>query len=179
MQRLIRPGHSYEAWQLGMLALALACLAPREVAAYSSTSTSVDCVAGQFQSASFDMISTLGATMAVASSSADYSNNPVILQPISNLPASEFSIVNVVPNPSRGMTTVRCSVPAAGRITVEVFDIAGRRLTAFDKLAVGAGDQDITWDGATGFNVHVASGVYLLRLSYKNRAAAIRCVRIR
>jgi len=67
------------------------------------------------------------------------------------------------PNPARDGWTVRFSLPAAGDATVELFDVAGRRVGGERLRAAAAGPRQVRLDAGG-----LAPGVYRLRL----RAAA-------
>jgi hypothetical protein len=53
---------------------------------------------------------------------------------------------------------------------VEVFDVTGRKIrTLAHRLGLGAGVQDLVWDGADHLGVPLKRGVYLVRLSAEGR----------
>jgi hypothetical protein len=68
------------------------------------------------------------------------------------------------PNPVQSQATLRYSVPSATRVTLEVYDLLGRRVaTLVDERAVQAGTHAHVWrPGAQG--QQVPSGTYFLRL---------------
>ena len=68
------------------------------------------------------------------------------------------------PNPSSGTITLGFTLPAAGRVSLEIVDLTGRRvrLLASDTLAAGA--HAVAWDGRDGAGRRMAPGVYLARL---------------
>ena len=62
------------------------------------------------------------------------------------------------------MTTIKYSVPVAGRATLAVFDIAGKRVRTLVDGGVEQGDHQVTWNGLDDGGRPVAAGVYLYRL---------------
>jgi len=73
-------------------------------------------------------------------------------------------LLNSSPNPFHGATEIRFALPEAGRVTLSVFDVSGRRvrsLLAGDRLA---GPQAVTWDATNDRGVQVAPGVYFFRM---------------
>ena len=73
--------------------------------------------------------------------------------------------VDVVPNPFNPQTAFRFELREPGPVDVEVFDQGGRRVRMV--LAgewLGAGEQNIPWDGRDDGGSAVASGVYFVRI---------------
>jgi trimeric autotransporter adhesin len=73
---------------------------------------------------------------------------------------SGFLLAENYPNPFNPSTTIRFSVPEASSVTLEVFDLLGRRISLLTDRELSAGSHQAVWD-ASGF----ASGVYLYRLT--------------
>jgi hypothetical protein len=72
--------------------------------------------------------------------------------------------LEVSPNPARGPATLAWTNPVAGSVTLDVLDVAGRRVARLLSGASGAGAQRATWDGRGVRGARVAPGVYLARL---------------
>jgi len=68
------------------------------------------------------------------------------------------------PNPTAAGSTLRFEAPRAGSGTLEVFDLRGRRVVTLLSGEIPAGPQSVTWDGRDAQGVHVAPGIYLVRL---------------
>jgi len=64
------------------------------------------------------------------------------------------------PNPFNPVTTITFSVDQPGHVTLEVFNVAGQRVSTLVDAWLGTGEHTATWDGTT-----VSSGVYLYRLT--------------
>jgi len=75
------------------------------------------------------------------------------------LAASGFSLRQNFPNPVRPSTTIGFSLREAGRVSLEVFDVGGRRVATLVDERLGSGEHRCSWS-ADG----VASGVYTYRL---------------
>ncbi len=67
------------------------------------------------------------------------------------------------PNPGRGSTLFRFSLPAAGRVQLEVVDVTGRRVWS-DAAELGPGAHQLRWDARTTDGTRVGSGLYFVRL---------------
>lgn len=72
--------------------------------------------------------------------------------------------MTVFPNPFNPSTTVAFDLPRAGVVTIEVFDLAGRRVRSLLDESLEAGLHSVTWNGRDDRGVGVGSGVYLVKL---------------
>lgn len=72
-------------------------------------------------------------------------------------------VLTVWPNPFHREVTVEVLVPREIPVTVDVFDIAGRRMMSRD-LELQAGHHDLTWDGTKANGEPAASGIYFCRI---------------
>ncbi len=73
--------------------------------------------------------------------------------------------VGSFPNPFNPSTQIRFVLPRAARVSLRVFDIAGRRVaTLLDGARRDAGEQALVWDGRDDAGQALPSGVYLYRL---------------
>ncbi|MCB9513104.1 MAG: T9SS type A sorting domain-containing protein [Candidatus Latescibacteria bacterium] len=89
-------------------------------------------------------------------------------------PAFVTRLLEPHPNPFNPKVTVPFSLAAPGRVRVEIFDLAGRRVATLADRPFTAGAHDLTWDGADQ-----ASGVYLLRFSSTGHTESKRLVLLR
>ncbi len=69
------------------------------------------------------------------------------------------------PNPFNPRTTIEYAVPAAGAVTLAIYDPAGRLVHELVRSTLEAGRHTVTWDGRAASGAEVASGVYTLRLT--------------
>jgi hypothetical protein len=81
------------------------------------------------------------------------------------------------PNPFNPATTIEYSLAAPGRVTIRVFDVAGRVVRTLVDGALDAGPHQATWDGSTDSGERAASGVYFIRMDAAGHAGAFRAVR--
>ncbi|MBD3163138.1 MAG: hypothetical protein GF346_11860 [Candidatus Eisenbacteria bacterium] len=77
------------------------------------------------------------------------------------LPASVQ--MRIGPNPADGPVGIRYQVPADGRVTMELFDVEGRRVRTLVDRKLRAGDHAFVWDGTDQLGRPVASGTYWVR----------------
>jgi len=77
-----------------------------------------------------------------------------------------FGLRQNVPNPFNPTTTIAYDVPAGGgRVTIEVFDVAGRRVTMLVDGHETEGRRSVTWDGTDASGHTLGSGVYFYRMT--------------
>jgi hypothetical protein len=83
------------------------------------------------------------------------------------------------PNPFRNGTELRYTLPTAGRVTIEVFDINGRAIRTLASEAQTAGPHSALWDGRDDRGHTVPSGPYFVRLVHDGGTVSRAVVRIR
>ncbi len=86
--------------------------------------------------------------------------------------------LRVFPNPFNPMTTARFYAPAAGAVTVGVYDLAGKLVRRLDADADAAGWMELTWDGRDRTGRQAPSGMYLLRAAAAGRTQTERVLMV-
>ncbi|WP_095510079.1 T9SS type A sorting domain-containing protein [Rubrivirga marina] len=81
--------------------------------------------------------------------------------------ADVLQIGATYPNPSTGLTTLRYELSRAAEVTVEVFDVLGRRVQRTDGVARAAGVHEATVDGRA-----LSAGAYVVRVSLADGTTA-------
>ena len=76
----------------------------------------------------------------------------------SDLPSS-FELKQNFPNPFNPATNIKFTLPVQSSVTLEIYDILGRRITTLVSEELSAGEHIYQWDAS-----RQASGVYLYRL---------------
>ena len=71
-----------------------------------------------------------------------------------------FRVEQNFPNPFNPKTTIRFSLPAAGRTSVAVYDVAGRRVRTVLDEVLPAKVHEVSWTGDDDQGRQVAAGVY-------------------
>ena len=82
------------------------------------------------------------------------SNEPVITPGVEDAPAA-FSVEQNSPNPFNPTTSIGFTVPEAGHVTVDIYNVAGQKIDTLMNNFMDAGKQSVVWD-ASGFS----NGVY-------------------
>jgi hypothetical protein len=78
--------------------------------------------------------------------------------------ASKTILYQNYPNPSKGKTMIRFSVPSNTDISLSIYDISGRIIKTLAKGIPGAGSYFVVWDGKNSSGINVPAGVYLYQL---------------
>lgn len=95
------------------------------------------------------------------------------------LAALEFALGQNRPNPFTNDTQIRFSVPSGGaRVTVSIYDVAGRRVRELLSAKVDGGVHTVTWDGADDSGLKTGAGVYFYRLESTERKLTKKLVRL-
>jgi hypothetical protein len=84
-----------------------------------------------------------------------------------------LSLMPPTPNPFRGTSRMSFSTPRAGRATLTVYDVAGRRVADIVNGPVSGGEHHAVWDGKSD-GVPCASGIYFVRLTFDGKEQAQR-----
>ncbi len=80
-------------------------------------------------------------------------------------PAFATRLLEPHPNPFNPTVTLAFTLAAPGRVRLEVFDLAGRRIATLANGHFEAGKQALSWNGRDGAGNPQASGVYFVRLA--------------
>jgi hypothetical protein len=83
----------------------------------------------------------------------------------------KFALHQNFPNPFNPVTTIQYSVPATGHVRLSVYDMLGREVSVLVNGIVSAGDHSETFTAS-----HLASGMYLYRLSAGTAASVKKMV---
>jgi len=89
--------------------------------------------------------------------------------------ASDLTIRDLSPNPARGEFTIRWSVPASGPATIDLLDVAGRRVQGAPVDSRGARDGETRFDGLDD----LPAGLYWVRLRQGRQTVTKRVALIR
>jgi hypothetical protein len=77
-----------------------------------------------------------------------------------------FALHQNVPNPFNPATAIEYDVPSpGGKVTIEVFDVAGRLVKTLVSSHKSPGSWSVNWDGKDNNGRNVATGIYFYRLS--------------
>ncbi|MFH0919630.1 MAG: FlgD immunoglobulin-like domain containing protein [Fibrobacterota bacterium] len=82
--------------------------------------------------------------------------------------AVESFAAAVWPNPFNPGTTITLSVPTRQTVTLEIFNIAGKRILTLFQGVLPAGHHNVIWNGKDQWQKPVAAGLYILKARAEN-----------
>ena len=77
---------------------------------------------------------------------------------------TEFSLAQNYPNPFNAGTLISYSLPSAGPVILDIFNIHGQRVAALDQGVQTTGMHTVSWAGLNAEGRPLASGIYFYRL---------------
>lgn len=82
------------------------------------------------------------------------------------------------PNPFRATLDITFTLPAAGDVAVEIYDVNGRIVRRIDRRRFDAGENRIAWDATDDAGAPVVGGVYFVRATTGGHSHVQRVVRM-
>ncbi len=79
-------------------------------------------------------------------------------------PPSTFVLEQNYPNPFNGSTTIRFGLKDRGQISLQIYDLSGRKVQTLLEGTLEPGWYEPSWDGTDWRGQPVASGLYIYRL---------------
>ena len=89
---------------------------------------------------------------------------------------STVSLLENYPNPFNATTSIQFELDRASDITLSVYDVLGRKISALYTGNLSAGTHSITWDGSADSGDDVSSGIYFYRLETVENSISKRMV---
>jgi hypothetical protein len=71
------------------------------------------------------------------------------------------------PNPFAGEARIAFSLPEHGRVSIELYDVAGRSVAGILDETLPAGRHQARWDGTDASGHDCAAGIYFVRMTYE------------
>lgn len=90
------------------------------------------------------------------------------VSPVEGGEIQKTQLVGNYPNPFNPRTAIKFNVGQIERVTVSVYDLAGRQVAVLEDRVFEAGLQEIVWDGCDERGSAVASGSYFVRMESKS-----------
>lgn len=140
----------------------------------------LDAYAGQSDVyVAFRVVADDNADIAIDDVLIDTTEAAVAEKPITQDPKS-FSLIANTSNPTKGYTSFSYSTTQQGRVSLKVYDGAGRLVRELvDGLLEPAGTKTVSWNGKDENHRPVATGIYFIRLSTENKTATKKMVVVR
>ena len=83
------------------------------------------------------------------------------------------------PNPFGPTTQISFALPQEGAATLEIFDVAGRKVRTLESGTLPAGNHQVIWDGTGPLGRKLGAGSYFYRLTVGDRVETRRMVLLR
>jgi hypothetical protein len=83
----------------------------------------------------------------------------------------EFRLEQNYPNPFNPATSIAYSLDARAHVTIDIYNVLGRKVRTLINDTQPAGSYQVVWDGTDQTGRAVATGLYLYRLQIGERAA--------
>jgi len=101
-------------------------------------------------------------------------DEPVGIQPISNVVPEKFELHQNYPNPFNPSTTIRFDVRTSGNVSLKVFDVLGREVAVLADEYLRAGSYERVFEAS-----NLSSGVYFYMLRGDEFEKTLRMVVVR
>jgi flagellar hook assembly protein FlgD len=75
------------------------------------------------------------------------------------------TLATIAPNPFNATTAIAYTVPATVRVSLKIYDVAGRLTATLVNGSKPRGSYVVPWDGLTQSGTPAASGVYFVRFT--------------
>jgi hypothetical protein len=82
-----------------------------------------------------------------------------------------FGLSRIYPNPLTTSAAIDFGVPSEGRVTVEIYDVRGIKVTTLVDARGPAGYRHLVWNGADSSGRPVVRGVYFCRIRFAGEPA--------
>ncbi|MCP4572856.1 MAG: T9SS type A sorting domain-containing protein [bacterium] len=121
-----------------------------------------------------------GGPLAATTNALYLTSNGFALQ-IAGLPCGDISAVGpsaaplaaigprAYPNPFNPQATITFVMDRTERVEITVYDLSGRRIAVLADRVLTAGEQSVQWDGLDTAGRDAPSGIYLLRMTTRDR----------
>ena len=90
----------------------------------------------------------------------------------------EFALLANQPNPFGPVTRITFAVPVAARVTLAIYDAAGRRVRTLVDAERQAGVRDVSWDGTDARGDRLPAGIYFYCMQAGSFTQTRRMVRL-
>ena len=88
----------------------------------------------------------------------------ILRQGVSGDAAPTFGLNRISPNPFTSQCTIKISTLGREKVSLTVYDTAGRKVQTLVNSVLEPGTHNIIWDGKDVYGRRVASGVYIVNL---------------
>ena len=87
-----------------------------------------------------------------------------ILSTQADILPSEFALHQNYPNPFNPTTKIRYDLPEESYVSINIYDLMGRRIKSLINMHQDPGYRLIHWDATNDFGQPVSAGMYIYRI---------------
>ena len=91
----------------------------------------------------------------------------------------KFTLFQNFPNPFNPETTIKYQLPQTANVRLEIYNVAGQKVTTLVDRQQAAGLRSVDWDGTSQSGEAVSSGIYIYRIETGDFSEARKMVLIR
>ena len=113
--------------------------------------------------------------VAVADDFGQFTGDMISLDFDNSLPSS-FALHSNYPNPFNPSTKISYSIPESGDISLNIYDMRGRRIKSLVNKNQASGRYLIEWNATDDYGNNVGAGVYIYQLRSKNKTLSQKMV---
>ena len=95
-----------------------------------------------------------------------------------NMPESYFIHQNY-PNPFNPSTIIQFGIPTEEYVSIEIFNISGKKVRSLSTGVISAGYHEVMWDGKNDNGIQIPTGIYFCKISSRNFQKNIRMLYIK
>jgi hypothetical protein len=81
--------------------------------------------------------------------------------------------IRIYPNPFTGFQHISYLLPMDAKVSIEVFDVTGKKVRSLRDSHESAGVHSLQWDGRDQNEAVLPVGIYIIRFVYNNAAEKI------
>jgi hypothetical protein len=85
------------------------------------------------------------------------------------VPAQKFVVGSNFPNPFNPSTTIFYTIPQAGHVQIEVYNVRGQMVRKLEDQDQTSGEHSVVWNGLDDIGKAQPSGVYFYRVSFNGQ----------
>lgn len=77
---------------------------------------------------------------------------------------SDYILYPNYPNPFNPTTTIEYTIPKAGNVDINIYDISGQLVKRYNQNHNASGSYSVIWDGKNNYGAKAASGTYFYQI---------------
>lgn len=88
-------------------------------------------------------------------------------------------LLKAYPNPFNGQVRIEIDLPNADNVAVEILNSTGQKIREINTAALSAGKNRLQWDAKDNYGNTVVSGIYFIRIAYRNQNKTLKLLHVK